>query len=286
MWANYHQHSFFCDGKGDLESHVKEAIRQKVKILGFSSHMPVPFPSAWNMPLTRLAEYVREITRLQTAYASDIEIYKSLELDYVPNCVDQQIDYVSKAQLDYFLCSIHYVDNFSDGTPWEIDTLQQTFERGVREIFGNDVQKAVVRYYELMRQMLEESTPHILGHLDKIKIWSENGKRFDTMATWYREEVMQTLEVARAKKVIIEVNTRGWYKKLTNEPYPAKWILNEICAMNLPIMLNSDAHTPDEVIKFFPQTARLLKEIGFHRLTIFRNGCFMEVDFDENGMYF
>jgi histidinol-phosphatase (PHP family) len=283
MWTNYHQHCHYCDGKFSPEEHIQAAIEQNVKILGFSSHCPVEFFSVWNMPLERFERYLTEIRELKVKYTSQIELYVSLELDYIPHVIDIHTNYIQKASLDYTLCSIHYVDAFEDKKPWEIDGTHSIFLKGVEEIFHNDTKKAVKRYFELTREMLVKSTPQVLGHLDKIKMQSEEGNLFSEHDGWYIDEIMQTLELAKSKNVIIEVNTRGLYKKVTHEPYPSIWILKKIKELNIPIMLNSDAHHPSEITKCFAETSLLLKNLGFKEWLIFSNNHWKSVSFNENG---
>ena len=49
MWANFHTHSNYCDGKGLLDEYVAQAISLGMLSLGFSSHAPLPFESSWCM---------------------------------------------------------------------------------------------------------------------------------------------------------------------------------------------------------------------------------------------
>ncbi|GAB4342267.1 MAG: histidinol-phosphatase HisJ family protein [Flammeovirgaceae bacterium] len=283
MWTNYHQHSHYCDGKHSPEEHIQAAIAQNVKILGFSSHSPVRFPSVWNMPLEKLDDYLFEIRQLKQKYESQIEIYTSLELDYIPHVIDLHTNYIQNACLDYTLCSIHYVDSFEDGKHWEIDGTHQIFLQGLEQIFQNNIKKAVKRYFQLTREMIQNSCPQVLGHLDKIKMQNKEGKLFSETETWYKDEIMQTLEFIKNKNVIVEVNTRGLYKKVSTETYPSVWILKQIKAMNIPIMLNSDAHHPSEITKCFSETASLLKNIGFKEWMIFSKEKWISVPFNKNG---
>ena len=82
-WSNYHSHSTFCDGRSSMEDFVKYAIAKGLKKYGFSSHAPLPFSTFWNMNLDDLPEYQMEFYRLKEKYASKIELYIGLELDYI-----------------------------------------------------------------------------------------------------------------------------------------------------------------------------------------------------------
>src|SRR5688500_17523279 len=124
MWANCHTHSKYCDGKGELAEYVQSAKKNGVTSLGFSSHAHVPFPCKWCVEKDNLPYYLKEVEDVKCANP-DIEIYKSLEIDFVPGVVSPH-EY--KDELDYTIGSIHFVDQFDDGTRWEIDNTHAVFK--------------------------------------------------------------------------------------------------------------------------------------------------------------
>jgi histidinol-phosphatase (PHP family) len=83
--TNYHSHSKWSDGKGELEDFVKEAINQKLEVYGFSEHAPVYFDCEWTMNINNFKNYSLEIDNLKLKYSNKIELLKGLEIDYLPN---------------------------------------------------------------------------------------------------------------------------------------------------------------------------------------------------------
>ena len=108
---------------------------------------------------------------------------------------------------------------------------------------------------------------------------------WDESASWYKEEVLKTLEEIRSANAMVEVNTRGMYKKISVEPYPSVWILKEIHAMGIPVCLNSDAHHPREITGSFEEAAVILKKIGFKTLRVLWNKEWQDMAFNEKGVY-
>jgi len=265
---NYHAHCHYCDGKYAPEAYLKEAIRQGFVAYGFSSHAPLPFENEWSMRLDQVQNYLDEIGELQQKYGASLQIYKGMEVDFIPHVISPQADFIQNLNLDYTIGSIHFVNSFSDGRLWEIDGSYKTFQKGLHTIFDNDITAVIHRYFELTRQMLLEAQPDILGHLDKIKIQHPNRKFYEPSNVFYRKEVEKTLEVIKETGVIVEVNTRGVYKKWSIEPYPSYWILERLYQMDIPIMLNSDAHHPREIAEGFSETMKMLYEIGFRELQV------------------
>lgn len=227
----------------------------------------------------KLRSYLREIDGLKVS-TKGIQIYKGLEIDFIPGVISPR-DFV--AMLDYTIGSVHFVDSF-EGMRWEIDNTTEVFRMGLEKIFQNNIRAAVTRYYELTRQMIANAPPHIVGHLDKIKMHNQDHPFFEESEPWYTEEVDKTLQAIHRANVIVEVNTRGIYKKRTTNPYPSPWILERICAAHIPIALSSDAHHRSELVREFEPTAAQLRDIGFKKLSVLTNGIWKQVSFTENGL--
>jgi histidinol-phosphatase (PHP family) len=281
-WTNYHQHCHYCDGTESVDAHVIAAIQQGITSMGFSCHCPVPFDNNWSMKKADLPAYFDEIEQAKLKHHGKIAINRSLEIDYIPGIIDISEEWLQQLPLDYTIGSVHFVGSYENGRPWEIDGPHQVFLDGLTTIYDDDVQQVVTKYFELTRHMVREVCPDVIGHLDKIKM--QNRGFWNEDDDWYKNEILATLEEIRAKKAIVEVNTRGMYKKLTMEPYPGRWVLEHILRMNIPVQINSDAHHPREITSHFSETAGLLKAVGFTHLMAFLNGQWQPVPFNENGL--
>ncbi len=281
MWANFHTHTDFCDGKSTFTEHINKATELEVKILGFSSHAPVPFDCNWCMKSVDLDTYLKTITELKAS--SSIEIYAGLEIDFVPGSISPN---QFNNRLDYTIGSIHFIDAFADGKPWEIDGTHAVFLNGLETIFKNSYKAAFVRYFELTRQMIEKSCPSVVGHLDKMKIQNHENKFFLETDAWYQTQVNETLSQIKKSGAIVEVNTRGIYQKKTTTTYPSPWILELILKEGIPITLSSDAHHADDLVNQFEETAKLLLHIGFKKLHFLHEGEWKAFNFKQNGILF
>jgi histidinol-phosphatase (PHP family) len=280
MWSNYHSHSKYCDGKGELSEYLLVARSHKIVSMGFSSHAPLPFPCAWCMKAEDLGAYFEDVEHLRFQN-HDLEIYKSLEIDFVPGVSSP---FMYRDLLDYTIGSIHFVDQFADGRRWEIDNTLAVFREGLENIFKGSIRDAVVRYLELTREMIFASAPDIVGHLDKIKMHNLEGKFFDETETWYRHEIEKTLKLIRTGNLIVEVNTRGLYKKKADSTYPSPWILEKIKDLGIPITLSSDAHHTSEIMGVFHETAGALFRQGFRTLSVMTEGKWQQLPFNEHGI--
>lgn len=279
MWSNFHSHNNYCDGKGELNDYVQAAQRLGMISLGFSSHAPAPFATQWCMKYERLLDYIDEIEKIKKS--SNVEVYSGLEVDFIPDTTSPNL---FKNKLDYTIGSIHFVEKLENGRRWEIDGTHALFLEGFSNIFHNNIRDTIHRYYELTREMIATACPSVIGHLDKIKIQNIEGKLFSETDAWYQQEVKQTLDGIERTGVIVEVNTRGIYQNKSETTYPSPWILSLLHEKNIPITISSDAHHCGDIINYFPETAILLKQIGFKTITILHDGKWQAFPFNAHGI--
>jgi histidinol-phosphatase (PHP family) len=264
---NLHTHSKFCDGKGEPEEFVREAIEKGFHSLGFSSHAPVPFKNNFAIrDDQKLLEYCTTIRNLQEKYNDQISILLALEIDYVEGITRNFNELRQTCRLDYTIGSVHLVKYGNDERLWFIDGPKaESYDEGLKNIFGGDIRLAVTAYYNQLDRMIRTQKPDIIGHFDKIKMHNQD-RYFHEDEDWYRLLVMDLLETIGQSGGIIEVNTRGIYKKRCEELYPGQWILKEIVKKGLPITLSSDAHRPEEIDAYYAEALEILREIGFKKL--------------------
>ncbi len=280
MWFNFHTHSTYCDGKSTLNEIAQQAALLNFNSLGFSSHAPLPFACKWCMNQEAFDQYVAEIQSLKNS-TTEIEIYSGLEIDYIPNVIGPHL---FKDKLDYTIGSIHFVEQFENGKRWEIDGTHHSFLEGLSEIFKDNFKEAVVRYFELTREMMANSIPTVVGHLDKIKIQNITGKFFNETDSWYQHEIKKTLDIIDQYGGIVEVNTRGIYQKKSTTTYPSPWVLELIHQKKIPITVSSDAHHKDDLINCFQETLSDLMQIGFQEIHSIKNGQWKPFKFNERGL--
>lgn len=283
-WTNYHSHCSYCDGTSSLERYIEQAVEAGMHSYGVSCHGPMPLDIPWAMKKSALSDYLSEFLRLRAKWQNQIELYVGLEIDFVPgNSWWDQIGPLYR-DLDYVIGSVHLVDAFDDGRPWEVDGSRDKFVEGLDQIFGGDVRAAVSRYYELTRWMVMLENPEVVGHLDKIKLHNINGRYFDETESWYRQEIDKTLKVISNMGSIVEVNTRGLYTGRSLDLFPSHWVLERIHSLGIPITLSSDAHAPKEVKAGFEFAAKMLHRIGFRKMSIMSGGKWRRVSFDADGL--
>jgi histidinol-phosphatase (PHP family) len=271
-YFNLHTHSRFCDGKEEPEAYVKQALEMGYHTLGFSSHAPVPFENNFSLKEDKMADYFFTIRALGEKYISKINILLSLEIDFIPGITRDFLEFINAGNLDYTIGGVHLVRNKEVEKLWFIDgSKQETYDDGLQKLFKGHIRNGVEAYYYQIIEMVATQKPDIIAHLDKIKMHNKN-RYFTEEEGWYKDIVWKTLKfVAEKSDCIIEVNTRGLYKKRSDTFFPGPAILEQIHHLKIPITLSADAHQPHELNGYYDEALKLMKEIGFKELVYFDN---------------
>jgi histidinol-phosphatase (PHP family) len=273
--TNYHTHTHFCDGSSQPEDYVKQAIKKNFKCLGFSAHAPLPFANAWSLVHGDMDEYCETIQALKETYKNQLEIYLSLEIDYIPGVSPAFADLQSQHNLDYILGAVHLVKNPEGNELWFIDGPVGNYDKGLSHIFHNDIRLAVETYYAQLQEMLQTQKPDMVAHFDKVKM-NNHHRYFQESETWYKNLISETLQVLAHCGTIVEVNTRGIYSGKYDSLYPGPEVLQQCHEMNIPVTISADAHKPAEINSFFTEAEKILKDIGYKNIKIFTSGHWVD----------
>jgi len=275
--SNFHSHSYFCDGGRAPREYVRQAILDGLSVYGFSSHAPLPFHTSWSMRQQDVPRYVRHVKALQEQMSDIVQVLLGMEVDYIPNLTGPAHPTIAGYQLDFTIGAVHFAGQFGNGVYWQIDGSARHFAEGLQHIFDGDVRAAVSNYYGLVRQMTANQPPDIIAHLDKIKVHNREERYFSETESWYRQEVTETLEAIARSGAILEVNTRGLYSGATEALYPSFWVLQQARQLNIPVMINSDAHFPSEITRGYEEARAVLKEAGYSTIHVLRDKAWQEV---------
>ena len=296
---NLHTHSVYSDGKSQPREIVEEAIRQGLTTLGFSEHSPLPFGNNFSVKSADMPHYVTEIAQLKEEFKNKIDIYCALEADYLTGVSEPFAVTKEKYHLDYLIGGVHLVVNpalrqaqgpekikvvepvetptisadeiwFIDGPKWEV------YDEGLQKFFDGDIRRAVRRFFEQSNEMIENEPFEIIAHFDKIKMHNRN-RYFHEDESWYRKLAMETLDLIREKGLVMEINTRGIYKKRYNGFYPSPWLMEGACKMGVPAIISADAHHFSEISLEFEAAEEALKKAGYRSVVNFKDGRWIEV---------
>ena len=264
LLGNYHTHSKYDDGKGELEEYVLAAIAKGFTHLGFSGHAPMAVAADWLMSEEGLKGYVRDFRHIEPLYRDRISLLLGLEVDYLPGKSAPGDARFAGLGLDYVVGSVHYLVTPPAGEEgWAVDGSAQDLDRGVREDFGGDIRALARAYYRSVAEMARHATPDIIGHFDVVKKNNRGETRFSESAPWYRELALEALDAVAASGAVLEINTGGITRGKTDSVYPSAFILERCRELGIRIMVNADAHRPEHIDGEFPAAFELMRSLGF-----------------------
>ena len=234
--SNYHSHSLYCDGRAGMEDFVRFAVSRGFTSYGFSSHAPLPFPTAWTMEWDRMDDYLAEFRRLKEKYAGRIELYLGLEIDYLNEESHPAIDRFRRLPLDCRLGSVHLRDD------------------------------AVRLYYERSRRMVELGGFDIVGHADKVHYNAACCRPGILDEPWYDRLVCDYFAEIARRGYQMEINTKA-YEEL-GVFYPDVRYFPLLRELGVRMQVNSDAHYPERIASGMPEAFRALRRAGFNRISL------------------
>ena len=257
---NFHSHTQYCDGRATMEDVVKEAIKQGFLHLGFSPHSPVPLKSPCNMSKDNVQSYLNEVNRLRLVYGDKINLYSSMEIDYINEQWCAKNDYFSSLPLDYRLSSIHFIPSMNDCESYiDVDGAYDNFGKKVKTYFNGDIEFVVNQFYSQTLKMIEAGGFDLICHFDKIGNNASSYQQGIENEVWYQKLVRNVFDAIMDYQYIIEINTKAFDefgRFFPNQRY-FKWIKD----YNAPVLINSDVHFADKINSGRYEAEKFLNEI-------------------------
>lgn len=257
--ADYHVHTFRCGHAGGASREfVERALELGLREIAFTDHIPLYFlPPERRDPKLAMREdefdgYVAEVEALKREFEGRIAVRLGLEADYAEGREEELARWLSRADWDVVLGSVHWV-----GGGWIDDpaTSPARFEReGVPALYAE--------YYRLLAEAAATGLFDVLTHFDLAK---KHGHR---PAEPLREAEERALGAARAAGCAIEISSAGLRKPVA-EAYPEKRLLARAVSLGIPFTFSSDAHAPAEVGWGYVRTVAAAREAGVREFVTF-----------------
>ena len=265
--ADYHMH--LERGPWTLEwlgRFVETARARGLSEIGFSEHphrfrewrtlYPANVPAWVDKENTQhLDSYLRLI---EEARGAGLPVRCGVEWDFFPGCEAQLERAIRAHPWDYAIGSVHWLPPEEPGGPWwDFDNLSRAGEWA-----GRDVLDAYRRYFRILTQAAQSRLFDFIGHADVIKVCGHRPA----------EDVSDLYESAASafasSGVCVEINTAGW-RKPVGEIYPAPRFLQACRRAGVPVLINSDAHIPEDVGRDFDRAAAYAGGMGYTEVATF-----------------
>jgi len=216
-------------------------------------------------------------------YKDKITVLCGFEADYIKGISKPSLteDY-AELKPDYLIGSVHYV--VINDKIFAVDDSAENLAVSIRDYCGGKAEIAVKEYFALEREMLSKGVFTILGHADLIR--KNNGKlcMFNEKDEWYRNEIKTLADCIKRAGVIAEINTGAISRGTMDDIYPSEELLHLLHERNIPITVNSDAHSCSALDCAFERAFFKAKKAGYSELAYLDSGSnikFQKLDFNS-----
>ncbi len=263
-----HTHTHYCDGKHTPAQMARAALERGCTGLGFSGHSYLAFDPGWTMTPETTRQYRQEVLALRQQYAGQMDIFLGLEQDYFSEKPDP-------GQWDYLIGSVHCLKKGE--TFFSVDNTRAQLEEAIGRLYAGDSLALAEDYYRLLADLPQKTGCRIVGHLDLLTKFNEDGTLFQTAHPRYRSAAMEAIRLLVKQDMIFEINTgavsRGW----RTAPYPAPELLREICLAGGRICFSGDCHSAETLLFGRKEAVSLAASCGFDRAWVLTAAGFQPV---------
>ncbi|MGI6588643.1 MAG: histidinol-phosphatase [Peptococcia bacterium] len=249
---DYHTHTYRCKhAQGDVEDYAEYALQQGFEVLGVSDHTALP--DNWclgiRMAISELPDYVQAIEKAQRKY-SELTILKGMECEYQKKYHNFfQDELLGRWEFDYLALGQHLF--YCEG---ELISFWQDI-KGVKELKV---------YTEELVQGMESGLFAYIAHPDA----------FGSFYRYWDEETIACsryiLEAAEAYCIPLEINGNGFRKgKIQTSQgerfrYPLEQFWEMASDYEVQVLINSDAHQPEQLGTYFQEGQKLVERYNLH----------------------
>ena len=196
-----------------------------------------------------LEDYFNFMEQLKKNHSikTGIEVCNFQDQDAVKKILDSY-------NFDYVIGSVHFLHG------WAYDSSE------IKDEWNNHDLKEIYEWYtEEVEKLAASKIYDVLGHPFNIRLF-KNIPKFDV--TNYLERVAKALKSAN---MAIDVNTGTRYRYPIKEisPYPA--FMKIAAEYELPLIISSDAHKPEDCGNFCDEAIDYVKSFGYKKMLRFKD---------------
>ena len=245
-----------------LKQYVEAAQKQGVTDLGFSEHgyrFKQSKEILWNSWIEKrqtedIEDYVNLILK---AKKQGLPVKLGIEMDFIPGKEEEIEEFLNPYPWDYVIGSVHWLGD------WGFDIIER------REGWKNkNVMKVYEEYFHIIKQLLDSQQFDIVGHIDVIKVLGHQPEKKDQ--DLLEELYDELIPHIKDSGITVEMSTAG-LRKPVQELYPSRLLMEKLRSHGIPMMINSDAHRPEDVGRDYDKGIAYLKQYDIGEISTFEN---------------
>jgi len=244
-----HMHTPLCKhAEGTPEAYALAAKERGLDGIIVTCHTPLPngMHPAVRMSPEEWPEYVDLVGQARKKMEGEMDVRLGLEVDFFPGLEFWYEDLLAREPLHYVLGSVHPYSLYKE------------------MYFTGDWHAYHKQYFTSLVESAESGYFDCLAHPDLIKNWGIEEYDLQNLL----DHIRCCLDRIAETGIAMELNTSG-VNKLSGEMNPSPGILREMRTRDIPVVVGSDAHSPDRVAADFLEAFDLLESVGYDHTHIF-----------------
>lgn len=254
---DYHVHSdYSMDCKYSMEDMAIKAIENNLKSLCFTDHIELEAIDNKIDILFHPHDYFKKVKRVKYKFINEIEILAGVEIGLQPHLGKRYEKLIKENSFDFVIASVHSIKGIDIHRDGCLDNKKPS--------------DAIIEYYKEIYQSIDNFRNYdVLGHIDLIDRYLNKTQGLPKLVDymWLIEKILiKIIEEGKG----IELNTSGLR-------YGLKYFHPKIEILNLYkklggeiITIGSDAHHPIYVGFMYKEAEKLLRELGFKYIFVYK----------------
>ncbi len=247
---NLHTHTYRCKhAKGDVGDYCRHAVEAGLKTLGISDHTALP-DDRWQgerMPYADLPAYMESITEAQKDYPQ-LRVLRSVECEF--DNVYQSFyrdEMLGTYNCDYLIGAVHY---FPQQGQW------------LSPFRDMNKSQAMTNFVDYFIDSMASGLFAFMAHPDNF------GASLSIIDKQVQSLTRVMCEAAVDLDMIWEINGYGFRKtkvrtpQAYRRPYPLRAFWDIVAEYPIRVIINSDAHRPQDVAANLDDAAQMARQRG------------------------
>ncbi len=274
---DYHTHNRRCGhALGEIEDYVKLAIKKNFSEIGISDHFPLgaiiddpqftEIIKRASMEVKEFPNYIKEIKRLKEKCKNKIRIRLSTELNFATpgRALTNQ-----KKILEPFMDDVDYLLGAIHDIKWHESPIIVIDPReGSEALKKYGFEKITIEYIKKIEKLVETNYFDVIAHFDNYRVLFRPNTPHYSPNSW--QKLLDLLDTIKDKGMAIEINTSGVLKEIGSQ-FPSDEIVKEIIQRDIPLVLGSDAHRPQNIGYMFEEFLEKAKKWGLSHVCRYEN---------------
>jgi histidinol-phosphatase (PHP family) len=201
-----------------------------------------------------MGDFVQAITASKEKWEKQgIKLKIGLEADYFEAGEDELTEILGKHDWDFIHGSVHFVRGWGFDNPQTKDEFKKY-----------DLYELYKEFFQTIENATRSGLFDFISHLDNLKVFGYRPNESELLPLY--KKVVKAL---KQMNVATEINAGLYYRFPVKEICPSETFLDLLIEENIPLLISSDAHFPEDIGAFVHENIKMLQQKGVKEIATF-----------------